>query len=139
MSQTTVGRIDPRQAFELMQRCPQAILIDVRSRMEYDYVGHPLGAVHIPWKEFPDWGVNPRFVEEVQALLRERGAPPARTPVLLLCRSGARSLAAGEALAGQGFGEVYNVEEGFEGDRDAHHHRSTVNGWRYRGLPWEQG
>ena len=28
--------------------------------------------------------------------------------------------------------------EGFEGELDENHHRSTLGGWRFRGLPWEQ-
>jgi hypothetical protein len=33
---------------------------------------------------------------------------------------------------------VINVLHGFEGDLDDSDHRSTVNGWRFDGLPWGQ-
>ncbi|MDX1810982.1 MAG: rhodanese-like domain-containing protein, partial [Gammaproteobacteria bacterium] len=59
-------------------------------------------------------------------------------PILLICRSGKRSLEAGEHLIKEGFQEVYNIEGGFEGPLDEKHHRSTLNGWRFDNLPWEQ-
>ena len=59
-------------------------------------------------------------------------------PVLLICRSGKRSLEAGKLLMNNGFTGVYNVAEGFEGELDEQHQRSTRGGWRYHGLPWEQ-
>jgi rhodanese-related sulfurtransferase len=134
-----IRRLDPQQANDLLRQRPEAVLIDVRSRVEHDYVGHPPGSIPIAWKEFPDWAVNPAFADQVRARLRERGsANPDQVPVLLICRSGARSLAAGEELLRRGFIEVYNIEEGFEGDRDAAGHRGTINGWRCRDLPWEQ-
>ena len=59
-------------------------------------------------------------------------------PVAIICRSGRRSIEAGEALEAAGFTEVINVLHGFEGDRDEEMHRNTLNGWRVDGLPWEQ-
>ena len=59
-------------------------------------------------------------------------------PVVLICRSGKRSHAAAELLLREGFVEVYNVAEGFEGELDEDHRRSSVGGWRFNGLPWEQ-
>jgi rhodanese-related sulfurtransferase len=59
-------------------------------------------------------------------------------PVLLICRSGRRSLEAGKVLIKEGFTKVYNISEGFEGSLDEEHHRSTLGGWRFDGLPWEQ-
>jgi rhodanese-related sulfurtransferase len=137
---TSVKRVDPLQAHEQIAADPMAVLVDVRSRMEFEYVGHPIGAVHVPWKEFPEWRINAGFADTVRALLRAAGGTePDGRPVYLLCRSGARSLAAGEELVRRGFRHVYNIEEGFEGDKDADNHRGTINGWRFRGLPWEQG
>jgi len=134
-----VSRVNPQQAYEKMSVDPKAVLLDVRTKIEFDYVGHPIGAVHLPWKEYPDLQVKTDFVSSVRALLQMRTATPIeQTPLFLLCRSGARSLAAAEELARHGFKEVYNIEEGFEGEKDANNHRSTTNGWRFRGLPWEQ-
>jgi len=137
---TSVNRVDPLQAHAQIAADPLAVLIDVRSRMEFDYVGHPIGALHVPWKEFPEWRVNTGFVDAVRELLgADGGVASVDRPVYLLCRSGARSLAAGEELVRRGFRRVYNIEEGFEGEKDAENHRSTISGWRFRGLPWEQG
>ncbi len=125
--------LTPPQAHEFLQSHPEAVLIDCRTEMEFLYVGHPVGAVHVPWHEPPDWVANPAFADEV---LRETGAK--NKPVLLICRSGKRTLDAGAALEADGFVEVINVLYGFEGDLDEDFHRNTVNGWRVDGLPWEQ-
>lgn len=135
-----IRSIDPVDAWRLLQSNPQAILIDVRSSVEFLFVGHPVGAIHVPWMDEPDWTQNPEFTRQVTAGVAgtRNGAEAARIPVLLICRSGKRSLEAGEVLAQAGFAELYNVSTGFEGDLDHEHHRSTVNGWRFDGLPWEQ-
>ncbi|MBI1731350.1 MAG: rhodanese-like domain-containing protein [Gammaproteobacteria bacterium] len=132
--------VDPKQAWEILRRQPEAVLLDVRSRVEFDYVGHPVGAVHVPWQEFPDWREDPEFVAKVRNRLgaARPGFEPEELPVLAMCRSGRRSGAAGQALERAGFRRVFNIVEGFEGDRDVHRHRGTVNGWRFHGLPWEQ-
>jgi rhodanese-related sulfurtransferase len=136
-----VKAISPRQARDLLLKNQRAVLIDVRSSMEYLFVGHPQGSVHVPWIDEPDWIVNPEFVTEVRkVLLGGVGLEEHRSdaPVVLICRSGKRSLEAGKLLIEKGFVDVYNVDEGFEGELDEEHHRSTLGGWRYHGLPWEQ-
>ncbi|MDX5332685.1 MAG: rhodanese-like domain-containing protein [Gammaproteobacteria bacterium] len=132
--------LSPRHAWQLVQENPRALLIDIRSNMEHLFIGHPVGSVHIPWIDEPDWTVNPHFVTEVRKLLLGGIACHGEgcAPIVLICRSGKRSIEAGEALIRAGFGEVYYVEEGFEGELDAQHHRSTSGGWRFHGLPWEQ-
>jgi rhodanese-related sulfurtransferase len=135
-----IAELDPNEAWALLRREPRAVLLDVRSRMEFDYVGHPPGAVLVPWQEFPDWRVDPDFVAHVEARLRELrpDLAPQDVPLLALCRTGKRSAAAAAVLAEAGYRRVYNIREGFEGERDADRHRGTLNGWRFRGLPWEQ-
>ena len=131
-----VRGLKPKEAYKFLEAHPNALFVDVRSNMEFLFVGHPAGAIHIPWIDEPDWKVNPHFVTQVrQAIL---GGATGAAPVLLICRSGVRSLEAGKALIEAGIPDVYNVEEGFEGALDEHHHRSTKGGWRYHGLPWEQ-
>jgi len=122
----------PRQTHEFLQANSDAVFIDVRSEVEYLFVGHPIGALLIPWYNSPDWEINPHFVAEVKM------ATSINRPVVLICRSGKRSEEAGLALEKAGIQEVYNVLHGFEGDLDDRHHRNTVNGWRFDGLPWEQ-
>jgi rhodanese-related sulfurtransferase len=131
-----VKSLTPKEAFQLLQEHPNALFVDVRSNMEYLFVGHPAGSIHIPWIDEPDWTINPHFVTQVrQAIL---GGASGAAPVVLICRSGVRSLEAGRALVAAGVKDVYNVSEGFEGALDDKHHRSAVGGWRYHGLPWEQ-
>jgi rhodanese-related sulfurtransferase len=131
-----VKSLTPKEAFKLLQEHPNALFVDVRSNMEYLFVGHAAGSIHIPWIDEPDWTINPHFVTQVrQAIL---GGASGAAPVVLICRSGVRSLEAGRALVAAGVKDVYNVTEGFEGALDDKHHRSAVGGWRYHGLPWEQ-
>ena len=136
-----IKEITPPDAWTILRSDPNAVLLDVRSTMEFQYVGHPIGAVHVPLKEPPDWNVNPDFVDSVRRALSEKSAGaggPEGMTILSICRSGQRSHTAAELLAAQGFNNVYNVIEGFEGDRDKQSHRNTINGWRVHGLPWEQ-
>ncbi len=141
MSDIDVPGLAPREAWELMQRDPRATLIDIRSTLEYLFVGHPKPCIHIPWIDEPDWKVNPEFVTLVRKVMLG-GLSCADendcAPVLLICRSGHRSREAGQALIRSGVPGVHNVLEGFEGDLDEDHHRSTRGGWRFHGLPWEQ-
>ena len=109
--------------------------------MEYLFIGHPKGAVNIPWISEPDWEVNPDFVRDVRKLILGGviDSPEHHAvPVLLICRSGKRSEEAGILLLENGFHRVYNIEEGFEGELDDNHQRSTLGGWRFDKLPWEQ-
>jgi rhodanese-related sulfurtransferase len=141
MSDQTLGQLSSKQAWQMMQDNTRTILIDIRSTMEYLFVGHPLGAVHIAWIDEPNWTVDPHFVTRVRELMLggaicdvEEGC----APLILICRSGKRSKEAGKALIDAGIKNVYHVDEGFEGDLDEGHHRSTLGGWRFHGLPWVQ-
>lgn len=128
-----IKRIKPLEAAHYLKEKPGAVLLDVRSQVEYAYVGHPVGSICVPWKEAPEWTVNPNFVDEVR-----RRIPESRTPILLLCRSGQRSLDAAMALEAAGYSDLTNIEEGFEGALDENKHRGNLGGWRFHGLPWEQ-
>jgi rhodanese-related sulfurtransferase len=139
MSDSDIKRVTPPVAAQVLAESGSAILVDVRSKVEYDYVGHPTGAVSVIWKDYPAWQENPDFVAEVKAALVASGSDDVKRPILAICRSGVRSLAAAQALAGAGYANLYNVEEGFEGDKDAAGHRGLVGGWKFHGLPWEQG
>ncbi|MDH5407611.1 MAG: rhodanese-like domain-containing protein [Gammaproteobacteria bacterium] len=140
MADSQVKTLSPKQAWQLIQDEPKALLVDVRSQMEFLFIGHPVGAIHIAWIDEPDWNVNPHFAAEIRKLIlggldHKSGQ---NVPILLICRSGKRSLEAGELLIREGFGQVYNIADGFEGELDDNHHRSTLAGWRFDGLPWEQ-
>jgi rhodanese-related sulfurtransferase len=133
------GDLTPREAWELLESEQHAILVDVRTKAEWSYVGIPeLGSlgrnvVLIEWNTFPDGRRNPAFVDQ----LVEAGADP-EAPVIFLCRSGQRSIGAAEAATGAGFPRAYNILEGFEGPLDPQRHRGTETGWKAAGLPWRQ-
>ena len=128
------GSVTPRQAWQLVSQ-GLALLVDVRTAEERKFVGHVPGSAHVPWATGTALARNPRFVRELAALLAKQPQPAI---ALLLCRSGKRSAAAGEAATKAGFDAVFNVLEGFEGDRDEAQHRGGQGGWRHHGLPWVQ-
>ena len=136
-----VQSLSPPEAWRFIQEDQRVVLIDVRSSMEFLFVGHPRGSVHVPWIDAPEWIVNPNFVTEVRKVMLGgvgMGIHSSDAPVVLICRSGKRSLEAGKLLIKKDFTEVYNIIEGFEGELDDGHHRSILGGWRFHGLPWEQ-
>ncbi|BCG65528.1 MAG: hypothetical protein methR_P3373 [Methyloprofundus sp.] len=129
-----IDNLTPQQSWQLMQEFPQAVMIDVRTKMEHGFVGHPIGAIHVPWKEAPDWQLNTEFVAQVKQVVVDPSVP-----VLLLCRSGQRSLVAAQALEDVGFTHLINILDGFEGSLDENKHRGNLGGWRFSQLPWQQG
>jgi rhodanese-related sulfurtransferase len=126
--------LPPKEAWALLQQNPQAVFVDIRMEIESMYVGRPPGVYNIAWEEYPAFHADPNAF--VAAVAHE--APHKDTLVLLICRSGNRTIAAGKALEAAGFTQVFEVGHGFEGDLDDQFHRSTLNGWRFEGLPWEQ-
>ncbi|PKO61626.1 MAG: MBL fold metallo-hydrolase [Betaproteobacteria bacterium HGW-Betaproteobacteria-18] len=109
----------------------EAVLVDVRSDAERAWVGFVPDAVAVAWKQWPGMVSNPNFDAELQAAV-----PPGKK-VVLLCRSGVRSVAATKRATELGL-EAYNILEGFEGDPDGHAQRGHKGGWRLDGLPWRQ-
>ncbi len=135
----------PAETWDYLKTNSDAVLIDVRTKPEWSFVGKPDLAslaqqVHfISWAEYPDMSVNPRFVEAVKEAIE--GANPSR--IFFLCRSGVRSQSAAEAVLEAFLSEgksiaCVNVAEGFEGDLDSQKKRGGLNGWKARGLPWTQ-
>ena len=125
--------LDPKQSWALLQENPVAVMVDVRTAIEHSFVGHPPESIHIAWKEFPGMQLNEQFVDQVIEKVTDKS-----TPVLLLCRSGVRSVAAAKELEKAGYQKVINILEGFEGALDDAKHRGNIDGWRFHGLPWEQ-
>ena len=125
------GDVSPELAYQWLQN-GEAVLVDVRSDAEREWVGFVPGAVAVAWKQWPGMAMNPDFDAQLLAAV-----PPGRKAVLL-CRSGVRSVAAAQRATALGL-QAWNVLEGFEGDPDQHAHRGQRGGWRLRGLPWRQG
>lgn len=148
--QTRLGLlVTATEAAALLAATPpgRALFIDIRTRGEVEYVGHPTGIDgHVPYaelSEFGDWDdkagrykveLNSRFGAGV-ARLAERKSIGKGDVVVLICRSGDRSARAANLLADLGYTRVFSVFDGFEGDLSKEGRR-TVNGWRNAGLPW---
>ena len=126
---TYAGDVSPELAWQWAQ-AGEAVLVDVRTDAEREWVGFVPGAVPLAWKQWPGMAMNPDF----DARLREASGGK---KLVLLCRSGVRSIAAAKRATELGM-EAYNILEGFEGDPDADAHRGQKGGWRLRGLPWRQ-
>lgn len=126
------GSVSPVLAWQLVQ-AGQATLVDVRTAEEIQFVGKTPAALHVAWATGTALTRNPRFVKELDTKIKDKD-----TVLLLLCRSGKRSALAAEAATKAGFRQVFNVQEGFEGDLDEHQQRGVLGGWRHAGLPWTQ-
>ena len=137
------GDLGLKAAWDLLASDTKAQLVDVRTVAEWNFVGLPdLSALarephRIEWQSYPSMQINPNFVADTAERLQANGAD-AQTPVLFLCRSGARSRAAAVAMTRAGFQKAFNIASGFEGDLDGEGHRSRLNGWKAIGLPWRQ-
>ena len=129
-AQGYAGDVPPQLAHDWW-RSGDAVLVDVRTDAEREWVGFVPGAVALAWKQWPGMAINPAFDEGI------RQAVPQGKKAVLLCRSGVRSIAAAKRAAELGI-EAYNILEGFEGDADPEGHRGHKGGWRLRGLPWRQ-
>ena len=129
-AQGYAGDVSPHLAWQWVQD-GEAVLVDVRSDAEREWVGQVPGAQAVAWKQWPGMVMNPDFDAQLQAVV------PAGQKVVLLCRSGVRSIAAARRATELGL-QAYNILEGFEGDPDTEAHRGRRGGWRFHGLPWRQ-
>ena len=134
-----VENVPPTQTWEALKADPQAQLVDVRTDVEWNFVGVPdleeagKQAVLLPWQTYPTMQRNPAFEEQLQ-----RAGFTADHRIYFLCRSGARSMAAAQAAQAAGYPHAFNVSDGFEGPLDQGGHRGSVAGWKADGLPWRQ-
>lgn len=126
------GAMLPDEAQQIMSLAPGAVLVDVRTQAELDWVGTIPGAVEIEWASYPNMKANPHFIAQLEQQVSKESL------LMFICRSGARSHNAALAATQAGYADCYNVLQGFEGDKDAHAHRNVLSGWRAAGLPWEQ-
>ena len=144
---TTLGLyVTALEAFKKWHTDKQNInILDVRTPGEYIFVGHASMAKNIPilflnnefdhTKNTPVMPLNENFVEEVKKVFKKTDT------LLVMCRSGGRSAFAVNLLAKAGFENVYNIIDGFEGDKlniegSYNNGRRLINGWRNSGAPW---
>src|SRR5260370_37588919 len=122
--------VAPATAWKILSERKDAVLIDVRTRAEWNYVGLPdleksaRKPALLEWQVFPSMQPNPEFVAALSGAL-----PDKETPLLFLCRSGARSAAAAKAMTAAGYSTCFNVADGFEGPLDAQAKRGPAGGW----------
>jgi rhodanese-related sulfurtransferase len=131
------GLLTPTETAQLIESNPRAMLVDVRTKAEVDWVGTvALDAsrwMHIEWNSYPGGARNEKFAEQLLTIQDKQ------TPILFLCRSGARSHQAALLARELGYENAINILEGFEGDKNELQHRGQTNGWKAAGLPWKQG
>jgi rhodanese-related sulfurtransferase len=133
------GDVAPATAWKILSEHKEAMLVDVRTRPEWNFVGLPDLAplakqpALVEWQVFPSMQPNPDFVTALSGALANKGAP-----LLFLCRSGARSAAAAKAMTAAGYSTCLNVADGFEGPLNAEAKRGSAGGWKAAGLPWRQ-
>ncbi|MBC8457813.1 MAG: hypothetical protein H8D67_07450 [Deltaproteobacteria bacterium] len=152
------------EAYDMLNTVPNTYLIDVRTRTEYQFIGHPPMAYLFPYffltnklaKKGESWiyqfnDKNKSFMEEISKKFQKTNN------LLIICRDGIRSILAARELIKNGFKNVYNVKDGFEGPlfpcfEDENKHKfyrqlakrnkiPTYNnrrfyGWQWWGLPW---
>jgi len=132
------------ETWERLKADPRAVLVDVRTRAEWSFVGIPdlsgLGreVLLMEWQTFPDSRIASDFPDRLGAALEARGVKTT-DQIFFICRSGGRSRMAAEAMAAAGYRRCLSVAEGFEGPIDADRHRSQIAGWKFARLAWVQG
>ncbi|MEM9279219.1 MAG: rhodanese-like domain-containing protein, partial [Pseudomonadota bacterium] len=137
------GDITCMDCWNALEEHPDAQLIDVRTSAEWIFVGFPVldrigkATLMVEWQQYPAMQVNSDFVSAAVEALDAAGADK-NARIYTLCRSGVRSISAAQALTQAGYGSVYNVLGGFEGNPNETGHRGTVSGWKHDGLPWKQ-
>ena len=133
------GDVSPVEAWSALTSNALTQLIDVRTQAEWAFSGVPsLDSIGktlktISWKFYPNFDLNPRFIQQLEAAVTDKTAP-----LYFLCKTGGRSADAAIAATEAGYTHCYNIEGGFEGDINTNHQRGQVNGWKATRLPWQQ-
>lgn len=133
-----------REVWARLEADANAVLIDVRTRAEWAFVGVPdlsplnRRVITVEWQTFPDNRIDQDFVERLRGQLGAAGGKE-DSELFFICRSGGRSRMAAEVMAAAGYARCRNVADGFEGPLDASRQRGRVAGWKFAGLPWLQG
>lgn len=135
------GDVTPREAWNILADNPAAVLVDVRTQVEWQLIGKPdlssidREPIFLQWVTMQ--GPNKDFIPELKAALEERGVATG-APIYFMCQSGGRSKVSAMQCTELGYTAAWNIAEGFEGDLDEHQHRNSVGGWKFAGLPWTQ-
>ena len=137
------GDSSVNDCYEILATENASVLVDVRTKVEWTYVGVPdlseLGKspIFMEWQVYPTMDINTNFVDDLSTELGRRGAKQ-ETPIFFICRSGVRSVNAAILMTSIGFERCLNVRDGFEGPIDENKHRGRKFGWKAANLPWLQ-
>ena len=135
----SIKNITSIECFNKLSEISNSYLIDIRTKPEWEFIGVPdlsslnKKTIFIAWNEYPEMNVNNKFIDQVAGVNIEKN-----DNIFLLCRSGRRSFYAAMYLVSCGYKHSFNVSDGFEGDKNELNQRSTINGWKYNDLPWQQ-
>lgn len=144
MEAVHIEDVPVEEVWARLEKDAACLLIDVRTRAEWAFVGLPdlseIGkrVLTVEWQTSPESRIDVAFPERLSDVLAEAGADK-DTELFFICRSGGRSRMAAEAMASAGYRRCRNVADGFEGPLDANRHRGRVAGWKAAGLAWVQG
>ena len=137
------GDVSAGEVWRVLQQDKNALLIDVRTKAEWSFVGLPdvssaeKEIICVEWQTFPSMDLNASFLSDVKQAAEAHGVS-SDANLFVICRSGARSQSASIALTAAGFSKAHNVAGGFEGDLNSDRHRGHATGWKAMGLPWRQ-
>ena len=137
------GDLLSADAYNLLARDADSVLIDVRTQAEWAWVGVPdlnaLGKtpLYLEWQSFPSMQVDGNFAARLTAVLESAGVKHG-APLIFLCRSGSRSRHTAIAMTNAGWTPCFNISDGFEGPLDPSRHRGAIGGWKAAGFPWTQ-
>jgi rhodanese-related sulfurtransferase len=141
-----ITQINPHDTFEELKNDKNSVLVDVRTFVEFNFVGFVNPAafgdrmILLPWQLYPEMEENPEFDNSLEAsiahLIPEFNKSEIK--IFFLCRTGARSDAAAAHALNTGYKNCYNITSGFEGSLNEGSHRGKVNGWKASHLPWRQ-
>jgi rhodanese-related sulfurtransferase len=135
------GDVSCQDAWAALRDNSEAVLIDVRTQIEWQLIGQPdlsslsKEPIYLQWVTMQ--GINDNFLDELQAGLKERGVSKDAS-LYFMCQSGGRSKMAAMQCTTLGYTQCFNMAEGFEGELDEQQHRNSLNGWKVADLPWTQ-
>ena len=123
-----IKQIPSNKIKDFIKEKPKSILLDVRTKEEWDQIGKPDGdkigiKTYFLSSQFQGRIVNENFVKEFENFKIDKNCE-----ILVMCGSGNRSQRAAELLSEKGF-KCLNVSDGFRGDD-----REKI-GWKNNQLP----
>ena len=123
-----IKQIPTKEIKGYIKSIPKSVLLDVRTKEEWDQIGKPDGdkiglKTYFLSSQFQGRTINENFVEEFKNLNIGKDCQ-----VLIMCGSGNRSQRAAELLTKEGYNSL-NVSDGFRGDGE------EKIGWKNNQLP----